>query len=81
MRIKLVIDLDLDEGKRLGTRYGRAERVAQAVAAFTGRLASVQRLRSFEVRQPGNDTHPETVLMSFDGSEAWPLYLPGRPGG
>ena len=76
MRIRLVIDLDLDEGRRLGTRYGRAERVARAVAAFTGRIGPVQRVRSFEVRQPADDTHPETTLMVFDGSEALPLYLP-----
>ena len=81
MRIRLVIDLELDEGRRAGTGYGRAERVARAVAAFAGRLGAVRVLRSFEVRRPADDTHPETVLMSFDGSEARPLCLPARPGG
>ena len=78
MRVTVAIDLEIADGKRPGTRYGRAERIARALGAFADRLNTVSSVRSFEVRQPADGDQPGAVLMSFDGSEVWPMGLPAR---
>lgn len=75
MRVKLVIDLELAEGKRPGTRYGWAERVARTVGSFAGRMSPVRRLVSVELRQPADGERPETVLMAIEGSELVPDWV------
>ena len=74
----VAIDLEIADGKRPGTRYGRAERIARAVGAFAGKLKPVRGVRSVEVRQPADGDRPEGVLMSFGGSEVRPLHQPAE---
>ena len=78
MRVTVTIDLEIADGKRPGTRYGRADRIARAVGAFADRLRAVSSVRSVEVRHPADGDQPGAVLMSFDGSEVWPMGLPLR---
>jgi hypothetical protein len=78
MRITIAIDLDIVEGKRPGTGYGRAERAAKAIGAFAQRLSAVGKLRSVQVRQPSGVGDSQSALMSFGPSQVQPLYWTKR---
>ena len=53
MRAIIVIDLEIDDGQRPGTRFARLEWVAKSVAGFVVYLRRVQQLNTVTVH-PGS---------------------------
>ena len=53
MRAIIVIDLEIDDGQRPGTRFARLEWVAKSVAGFVVYLRRVRRLNTVTVH-PGS---------------------------
>ncbi|MCP4306249.1 MAG: hypothetical protein GY788_15555 [bacterium] len=68
MRALIVIDVEVEDGKRPGTRYARLEWVAESVARFVGFQKRIRTVNIVEVH-PGEATAamPAVPLMRISG--------------
>ncbi|MCP3996372.1 MAG: hypothetical protein GY722_15140 [bacterium] len=68
MRALIVIDVEVEDGQRPGTRYARLEWVARSVARFVGFQRRIGRVNTVEVH-PGEVTAslPAVPLMRISG--------------
>ncbi len=68
MRALIVLDVEVEDGQRPGTRYARLEWVARSVARFVGFQKRIRRVNNVEVH-PGEaaTAMPEVPLMRISG--------------
>lgn len=67
MRALIVLDVEIDEGKRPGTGFARLEWVAGSVARFVGFQRRVKRLHSTTVHHPAAvDQLPSLPLITVE---------------
>ena len=71
MRILLVFDVELDEGKRPSTGFRRLDRLVRAAGGFVGRLSGVRVVHSVSLCDPAQFEllRPE---VRYDGRQVAP---------
>ncbi len=68
MRALIVIDVEVEDGQRPGTRYARLEWVARSVARFVGFQKRIRRVNNVEVHSgEATAAMPEVPLMRITG--------------
>lgn len=67
MRALIILDVEIDDGKRPGTGFARLQWVTRSVARFVGLQRRVRRLHSTTVHHPAAiDQLPSLPLLSVD---------------
>ena len=67
MRALIVLEVEIDDGKRPGTGFARLEWVARSTASFIGYQRRVRRLHSVTVHHAAVAEHlPAIPLMAFE---------------
>jgi len=67
MRALIVLDVEIDEGKRPGTGFARLQWVTRSVARFVGLQRRVKRLHSTTVHHPAAINQlPSLPLISVE---------------
>ena len=72
MRAIIVIDLEIDDGQRPGTRFARLEWVAKSVAGFVVYLRRVRQLNTVTV-------HPESSANLLPAEGLIDIPIPPQP--
>jgi hypothetical protein len=71
MRVLVVIELEVDDGARTGTAIGRAERTAESLASWAGRLRVVHSVHRVAVFHASARKALGDPLLEVDLPEAW----------